>query len=222
DPFHQIDGAFSRTQQGTGLGLTISREIARAMGGDVVCESTPGQGSVFTFTVPLPAAPGQLDPHPRNEDPPHTAHTPDEPAAPELAPRFRRHLLLAEDNPVNALVPQAVLDRMGVSSTHVADGQAALETLQAPAHGYDLVLMDCQMPVLDGIEATRRLPCQEQEQDRPSVPVVALTANVSGSDRERCRAAGMDAHLGKPFSATELATLLQHYLPPESAAAPQG
>ncbi|MES2089064.1 MAG: ATP-binding protein [Pseudomonadota bacterium] len=205
DAFHQADGSFVRRHQGTGLGLTISREIARAMNGDIVCHSTPGQGSTFTLNVPLAAttAPASVT---------FAASRP-APLLPESGSTvFAGHVLLAEDNPVNAMVAEATLNKLGLHVTHVEDGQQALDALQAPHHGFDLVLMDCQMPVLDGIEATRRLRCQEQEQGRPKLPVIALTANVMGSDRERCRSAGMDDHLAKPFSAEELATMLTRHL----------
>jgi len=209
DAFHQADGSFVRRHRGTGLGLTISREIARAMNGDIVCESTLGKGSVFTLNVPLPAV--------TNSEPtrflvtrPSTlmhelAHAPD-------APRFVGHVLLAEDNPVNALVAQAILAQLGLKVTHVEDGLQALEVLNPPGHGIDIVLMDCQMPVLDGIEATRRLRCLEQEQGRPSLPVIALTANVMSQDRDRCRAAGMDDHLAKPFTPEDLSAVLKSHL----------
>jgi CheY-like chemotaxis protein len=133
------------------------------------------------------------------------AHAPD-------APRFVGHVLLAEDNPVNALVAQAILAQLGLKVTHVEDGLQALEVLNPPGHGIDIVLMDCQMPVLDGIEATRRLRCLEQEQGRPSLPVIALTANVMSQDRDRCRAAGMDDHLAKPFTPEDLSAVLKSHL----------
>jgi signal transduction histidine kinase len=205
DAFHQADGSFVRRHRGTGLGLTISREIARAMNGDILCESTPGKGSVFTLNVPLPKV--------TNSEPTRFLAT--RPSSLYLdsdEPGFSGHVLLAEDNPVNALVAQAILSKLGLQVTHVEDGQQALELLRPPHHGIDLVLMDCQMPVLDGIEATRRLRCLEQEQGRPSLPVIALTANVMSQDRDRCRSAGMDDHLAKPFTQEDLSRMLKTHL----------
>ncbi len=205
DAFHQADGSFVRRHRGTGLGLTISREIARAMNGDILCESTVGQGSAFTLTVPLPRV--------TNSEPTRFLATRPATLAGELTgPGFSGHVLLAEDNPVNALVAEAILTKLGLKVTHVEDGHQALAALNPPHHGIDLVLMDCQMPVLDGIEATRRLRCLEQEQGRPSVPVIALTANVTSQDRDRCRAAGMDDHLPKPFTQEDLSTMLKAHL----------
>jgi signal transduction histidine kinase/ActR/RegA family two-component response regulator len=207
DAFHQVDGSFGRRHKGTGLGLTISREIARAMGGDIVCASVVNKGSTFILTVPLP--PAQVDAVdlnlPLGEDS----------TGPDLAPlpMSQAHVLLAEDNPVNALVAEATLANLGIKVTRVEDGELALQELMREGHPYELVLMDCQMPVLDGIEATRRLRAWEHEQGLPAIRVVALTANAMNSDRERCMAAGMDDHLAKPFRQDELLTVLQRNLP---------
>ena len=205
EAFHQVDGSFGRRHSGTGLGLTISRELARAMGGDIVCTSVIDQGSCFTLTTPLPAAPvEQVDLH-------LTPDTAD--STPNTAHAHSVHVLLAEDNPVNALVAQATLANLGVTVTHVEDGLQALAELQRPDHPYALVLMDCQMPGLDGIEATRRLRAWEHHRGRPAIPVIALTANAMQSDRDRCMAAGMNAHLAKPFRLDELRDMLRLHLP---------
>jgi CheY-like chemotaxis protein len=206
EAFHQVDGSFGRRHHGTGLGLTISREIARAMGGDITCRSTPGQGSVFSLTVPLPSAPvHQVDVAlPLGHEAEAKATTGRE--------RCQGHVLLAEDNPVNALVAEAALANLGLQVTRVEDGEQALAALQRPGHGFDLVLMDCQMPVLDGIEATRRLRAWEHAQGHAPIAVVALTANALSSDRERCMAAGMNEHLAKPFRQEALLAVLQRHL----------
>jgi len=238
DAFHQVDGSFGRKHKGTGLGLTISREMARAMGGDLTCHSVLGEGANFSFRAPMPLRSGkaqattkapsqlpapsqsQLQP-PSQPMGPHTAgpaHTADAHAqlATQLAappgPTGTR-VLLAEDNAVNALVAEATLANLGLVVTRVEDGRQALRALQQMPPPFELVLMDCQMPGLDGLEATRRLRQWEREQGMPATPVVALTANALASDRDRCLAAGMDGHLAKPFRQEELADVLQRFLP---------
>jgi len=230
EAFHQVDGSFGRRHTGTGLGLTISREIARAMGGDIVVSSVWGQGTTFTLRVPLAPVAAPHPPQARPE--PTAAPTPGasaplasgaEPAqlavdgTPLPPPPARAHVLLAEDNAVNALVAEATLVNLGLEVTRVEDGEAALAALCVPQHPYCLVLMDCQMPEIDGLEATRRLRRWEHAHGRGRIPVVALTANALPSDRERCTAAGMDGHLAKPFRQDELMNALRPHLPTSSA-----
>jgi signal transduction histidine kinase/ActR/RegA family two-component response regulator len=199
DAFHQVNAAYSRQQLGTGLGLTITREIARAMGGDVVCESQLGKGSVFTITLPLPEA-----------------VAPDEPMFNELqqgcSPRFQAHVLLVEDNAVNAMVAEATLQRFGLQVTRAEDGAEALALLCHTPSPFQLVLMDLQMPNMDGVTACRNLRMWERDHRVTPVPVIALTANGLSSDRAQCLAAGMNDHLPKPFRVDELLTLLQRHL----------
>jgi CheY-like chemotaxis protein len=152
--------------------------------------------------------------------------SPGDPEIPKVAVALSKHeagesstheipgrVLLAEDDPVNAMLAEATLDNLGVKFTRVENGQQALSELTRLNHPYSLVLMDCQMPELDGIEATRSLRAWEHAQGRQPVPVVALTANAMASDRDRCLAAGMDAHLAKPFRRSELRALLLRYMP---------
>jgi signal transduction histidine kinase/ActR/RegA family two-component response regulator len=211
EAFHQVDGSFGRKHKGTGLGLTISREIARAMGGDIVCTSVLDKGSTFTLTVPLPPTPlAQVDLDLSEQ---MAAEIGPQPEAPITAQTGRRsRVLLAEDNPVNAIVAEATLGNLGVDVHRVENGIEALAELQRADHGYDIVLMDCQMPELDGIEATRRLRAWEQTHGVPAVPVIALTANAMHNDRERCLAVGMNEHLAKPFRQDELRTVLMRHL----------
>jgi two-component system, sensor histidine kinase len=229
DAFHQVDGTFGRRHKGTGLGLTISREIARAMGGDIVADSTMGQGSQFTLAVPLaPATAPAGRAEPALADGPHGQGS-RAPRTPELAsddehalwlgeqdgapaPTPMGHVLLAEDNPVNALVAEATLGNLGLAVTRVEDGEQALRQLCQLGRAFDLVLMDCQMPLMDGLEATRRLRAWEQDHGQAPIPVIALTANALSGDRERCLEAGMDAHLAKPFRQDELMAALRPHL----------
>ncbi|UYB51990.1 ATP-binding protein [Xanthomonas sp. AM6] len=141
---------------------------------------------------------------------PHAAATPASPAA-----DYR--LLLVEDNPVNLLVAQKLLDVLGYRSDNVADGTAALAQLATQA--YDLVLMDCQMPVLDGYAATRQWRQSEAAAGRPRLPIVAMTANAMAGDRQRCLEAGMDDYLSKPVDRERLLQCLQRWLPHRAAQA---
>lgn len=212
DAFHQADGSYVRRHKGTGLGLTITREIARAMGGEVACVSELGRGSVFTLTVPLPdiPAPG-----------PVTGELRSEPSPGGIA-HFNAHVLLVEDNPVNALVADAMLRRHGLSVTRAEDGREALALLTHDSRPFQLVLMDLQMPEMDGMEACRLLRRWESEHGVLPIPVVALTANALSSDRAQCLAAGMDDHLPKPFRADELLAVLLRHLASHASVAPAG
>lgn len=201
DAFHQADGNFDRRFGGAGLGLTIARELARAMGGRLDAHSAPGVGSVFTFEVPLPP------------DLPDTQPPPTD--LPGLPQRLLGRVLVAEDNPVNALVVEAMLREAGLEVDLVENGAQAVQRWEASSP--DLLLMDCQMPELDGFAATREIRDRERRQGRPRMPIVALTANAHESDRDRCFEAGMDEHLAKPFRARELNELLARYLAPAEA-----
>ena len=204
EPFEQVDNGHGQARAGTGLGLTIARELARAMGGDIVCHSAVGVGSTFSLTVGMPIA-GAV------EDAP-----PPEPVA--TIDRSGCRVLVVEDNEVNALVANAMLHELGVETAHADNGPAALEALKGSA--FDLVLMDCQMPGLDGLETTRRWRAHEGEQQRPRrVPIIAVTANAALGDRELCLAAGMDDYLTKPYMRDTLHRVVQHWL--DESAAPR-
>ncbi len=209
DPYRQADNAIGRAVGGTGLGLTISREISRAMGGDITCTSVVGQGSTFEFSAmltPAPAPDGQAR-HTRPrlvkaQDPMSDANA-----------TLNGRVLLAEDNEVNALIVEAQLRQHGLVVEHARDGAEALRRLlntQLPRP--DLVLMDCQMPLMDGFEATRRLRTHETLNGLKRLPVVALTASAMAEDSARCLNAGMDAHLSKPFEDNDLTSILSLYL----------
>ena len=194
--FHQTDGSFGRKHGGTGLGLTISRELARALGGDLVCTAAPMGGARFVLEVPLPPGAPVLV----------------VPPVPEADLRLIGRVLVAEDNPVNAIVTEALLLRTGLAVDVVADGAQAVA--RAASTHYDLVLMDCQMPGVDGFEATARIRAAERASGANAVPIVALTANALESDRLRSIAAGMNEHLAKPFHEQELNKLLRRFLEP--------
>jgi two-component system, sensor histidine kinase len=196
EPFHQAQGTYERRHGGTGLGLTISRDLCRAMGGDITCTSVVGQGSVFVAQWPLPRV--------RR---PEAERVPTQwPVGGSREALHGLRVLLVEDNPVNALVAQVMLDQLGTQVTMVDDGEAALQWLQHSTP--DIILMDCEMPGIDGFETTRRWRTMEQAQSIPRCPVVALTANGPETFETKGRPAGMDAYLGKPFDLEALATTL--------------
>ncbi len=198
EPFSQGDSSASRRHGGTGLGLHITREICQALGGSISCRSVLGQGSVFEVELPLERGP------PSDARGLATAGEP-EPGSPRLRGTT---VLLAEDNEVNAIVAEATLLRHGLQVDHVDTGLAVVERLCTAGARPDIVLLDCQMPVMDGFEACRRVRAYEAEHGLARIPIVALTANVFQRDREQCREAGMDAFLGKPFTEQELQQVL--------------
>nr|WP_207184411.1 ATP-binding protein [Rubrivivax gelatinosus] len=199
EPFVQADERISRDYGGTGLGLAITRAMARQMGGEVSLSSQPGLGSTFTLELPLAA-----------QDIPDAAPAGPPPRAPaEAGPPQLQQVLLAEDNELNVYIVSAMLEGH-VGRLEVAnDGREALERLRT--QHYDLVFMDVQMPVLDGLSATRELRRREAEQGLPRTPVVALTANAYDEDVRDSREAGCDAHLAKPVSRAALLEALQRW-----------
>jgi PAS domain S-box-containing protein len=204
-PFSQVEASTTRRFGGTGLGLSISRRLVELMGGAIGVESALGQGSTFWFTLPLERAP--LPASAPVDDPVDGAAAQPAVATPHsdwVAPTAR--ILLVEDNRINQIVAKTLLEQRGHTVSVAEHGAQALELLEKGT--FDLVLMDCQMPVMDGFEATRRL---RAHQDWPMhrVPVVALTANAMEGDRETCLAAGMDDYLSKPFNAADLDALIQ-------------
>jgi signal transduction histidine kinase/CheY-like chemotaxis protein len=187
--FSQVDASISRRFGGTGLGLAISQRIIGLMGGTIAVKSTPGMGSTFAFTLELAKA---VPPKPEQE----------ETSAQGVYELLRNaKILVADDNRVNQTLARMILEKAGSQVTLAKDGGEALEN--ALRTDFDLILMDCHMPVLDGYDATRRMREWERTHNRHT-PVVALTASTFHEDRLRCKEAGMDDFVSKPFSSDEL------------------
>ena len=185
--FVQGDGSITRRFGGSGLGLSIALRFAKLMGGDITCVSTPGEGARFTLTARL------------------TKAAPEAPAPPRRAPKAvapeRLRVLLAEDHPTNQRVVELMLD--GVADVVVtADGEAALRAYQDQT--FDLVLMDTQMPVMDGLTAIQEIRQRERAAGRLRIPIISLTANAMPHQVEACLAAGADLHLAKPITVSAL------------------
>lgn len=190
DAFVQADQSTTREYRGTGLGLTISRRLVALMGGSIDFDSVVGRGTTVWFDLPFrrAAAPAEAD------------------ARAAAPPRGAVHVLVAEDDPVNAQVAMAMLKRLGCRARLVHDGIAAIDAWRSGT--FDVILMDCQMPIMDGFAATRAIRAEEQRDGRPPISIVAVTANAVAGDREACIAVGMDRYLAKPFRLADLEAVL--------------
>jgi CheY-like chemotaxis protein len=200
EPFQQVEGKGNLRRGGTGLGLAISQRIVEAMGGHIEVESQPGGGSCFRFTLKLP-----LDLSPSLVDLSDSGMVPlEQPSV------MAGTVLVVEDNAVNRLIAEEMLHSLGILVVQAEDGEQALAVLARQS--VDMVLMDCQMPVMDGYTATQRIREEEARNHLPRLPIVALTANAYAEDAARALAVGMDAHLAKPYTRNQLRNLLMQWI----------
>jgi CheY-like chemotaxis protein len=199
-PFTQADGSIVRRFGGTGLGLSIAHNLVELMGGSITVSSLPGKGSSFAFTVTL-------------DLPDSASHLPKQqaPLLADLAVGIRdKQILLVEDNEANQFVARQLLTRAGLQVTIANNGKEAIDKMQQQQ--YDLILMDMQMPVMDGIQATLLI---RQMPEGKELPIIAMTAAASEADRDCCLKAGMDDYISKPIIATELLEKMVNYLKPK-------
>ena len=201
--FSQADASTTRRFGGSGLGLVICKHLVELMEGEIHVESESGTGSKFWFELPLlptleiNASTGtETTLSPESTEPGSDLH--------------EARILVAEDNEVNQMVVLAMLERLGMTVSVVEDGAQAVQAVQSQP--FDLVLMDCQMPTMDGYEATRQIRASASATAQPRIPIIALTANVLLEDQQRCVDAGMDAYLAKPVTVGALTNMLEQHL----------
>lgn len=204
-PFSQTDNSTTREFGGTGLGLSIVRSLAQLMGGEVGVASVVGQGSRFWFRIPL--EPVSVE---------NTRETERLSPAPAVAPvnsaELAGQILVFEDNPINRKVIRALLQKLGLTVTLADNGQIGVDMLQSGEKTFDLVFMDIQMPVMDGYAATQAIRRWEKIQQRPRLPIIALSADAYEKDRLHCLEVGMDDHLAKPVVLDALRAMLGRWL----------
>jgi signal transduction histidine kinase/ActR/RegA family two-component response regulator len=204
EKFTQADGSTKRMYGGTGLGLAICKQLVELMGGKIGIISSKGRGSTFFFNLTLPQS-----------APPNQQKPPEETVATQI--RAGVKVLLVEDNKVNQKVAMAILRKAGCEVEAVENGQNAIQQIRK-AH-YDVVLMDCQMPVMDGFEATAQI--RAMRKPRGNIPIIAITAHAMKDDRQKCLDAGMDDYISKPVSRQALVSLINKHagrpeMPPAS------
>jgi len=197
DSFRQVDDSYAKKHEGSGLGLTICRQLVEMMGGSIAVESDPGKGAVFSFDVLL-------------EEAPDNAEGEESEALSEKIPATRpRQILVAEDNILNQTFAQEILEEAGHPVVIVENGIEALEALRNA--DFDMVFMDVQMPDMDGLEATRRIRAGEAGEHARNIPIVAATAFAVRGDCEKCREAGMNGYVVKPMQSSDLLRAVAMY-----------
>ena len=195
-PFTQADGSTSRRFGGTGLGLAICQQLARLMGSEIEVDSTEGQGSTFAFTVEF-----------QKSDDPHTAATEVRSSIGSPPALSARRVLIVDDNGTNRRVAGNILQRLDIAYEFAEDGRIAIDKVRNGS--FDVILMDCHMPVVDGLEATAAIRRHEREHKLPATTIIAVSASAFQEDRDRCLAAGMDSFVAKPLNLAAIRSALE-------------
>ncbi|MGB3975342.1 MAG: ATP-binding protein [bacterium] len=196
DSFFQVDGSDTREYGGTGLGLSISKQLVEMMNGELHIESTLGKGTICLFTLELSIS----------------SSAPTDPVTSMLKPQIRKNarILLVEDDQVSAILANALIKKLGLKSDTAVNGQHALKLLTS--NNYDLIMMDCQMPIMNGFDATRAIRSGEAGEAVKSIPIIALTAYAMKDDQAKCIDSGMNDHLSKPLDYNSLVAVLNKWL----------
>jgi CheY-like chemotaxis protein len=202
-PFTQADSSTTRRYGGTGLGLSICRELVHIMNGDIGADSELNKGSTFWFTCRFDI--GKINDMPMERPRTHS----DEPVRHE---QLDIHVLVAEDNDVNRVVIKGLLTKLGATIDFAENGFEAVKLYRQHQEQYDIILMDCEMPELDGYEATRQIRAIEFEQGKAHIPIVAVTAHAVGESRDLCMQAGMDEYITKPIRLEALRQKLVQFI----------
>lgn len=209
NPFYQVDGSITRAYGGTGIGLALAKKISELLGGNIFFDSHTGQGSTFTFRLPLI----ENEPDYKESINKNTLEKSDNVdssiAATNITQAIKnKNIIVVEDNEINAELLLIQLDELGYRADVVENGQVFLDTMKE--HHYDLVLMDCQMPILNGYDATEQYRSKEIEGSH--IPIIAITANVMTGDREKCLESGMDDYIEKPVNLRVLREKVHYWL----------
>jgi CheY-like chemotaxis protein len=216
EKFSQVDDSNTRKFGGSGLGLAIVRTLARLMNGDAGVVSSPGTGSRFWFTIRAPivsAPPETLMPRQYGQNMAHSSS--------DSPQKLMGHTLIVEDNEINRTVQETLLHSLGLTTQTVINGQEAVDAITS-GQAFDLILMDMQMPRMDGLEATRKIREWETSQQTPRARIIAVTANAYDDDRRHCLEAGMNDFIAKPIIFADFQRVLSKWLPhaPETSLSP--